>query len=176
MSTVAILGLMIAGCSDQENPSAPKQSSRENSVKPSVAAKRSEAETDLLKQAKESLSKGDLQKAVTALKAAIYVDPKNAEAHLLLARTMMHFKSYEQAIGHFNAVLAQEPNNGEAYFLLSSCYELSGDKDKALKSLAKSITIFKQNKDQENLKRALLSLQSLTKGKVSPEDISSISK
>lgn len=163
------LGALVLSGGCGQNASSPAAS---KPIKTSIPT----AKGDLTRQAKEFLAEGDLPKALPILKTALLANPKDSEAHFLLARVMMLSKNYEQAIAHFNAVIALKPNDADAYLFLAGCYDLSGEKEKAVASVERSIKIYTENRDAKGLKQALTILQGLKAKDISPDDISSVSK
>ena len=149
--------LGLTGCGTQND-----QSKEAKSLTPPVAIRPAvPAVSQELEKGIAYLKDGQAQEAMVSLKNAIAQDPRNTQAHFLLARLYMNVEEYEQAIRHFLAVIQIEPNNGEAYLLIAGCYDLMGNTDAAVSAVEQSLNVFQQNRDEENLTRALAILQVL---------------
>ena len=147
------IGLGSHGCSKQETPPASQEVVSTSEVQNKGKA--------LVQQAEEFLKSANFVEALNSLKVAVQIDPKNADAYFLFARTLMHLQNYEQAINYFNVAIQLDPQNGDAHLLLGGCYDLTGDKEKAIQEVEQSVNIFREERDGENFKRAMAVLQGL---------------
>ena len=150
---LVLVSFLTSSCAKQENPPASQET---------VASSELQNKSKMLvNQAEESLKDGDFTGAINTLKAAVKIDPKNADAYFLFARTLMHLENYDQAINYFNAVIQLDPDNGDAHLLLGGCYDMTGNKEKAIQEVEESVNIFREERDGENFKRAMAVLQGL---------------
>lgn len=148
-----LASLLVYGCAKQESPSA----SHETAASP----ERQNKGKTLITQAEEFLKDGNFIEAISSLKTAIKLDPHNADAYFLFARTLMHVENYSQAINYFNTAIQLDPQNGNAHLLLGGCYDMTGDQQKAIREVEESVNIFREQRDGDNFKRAMTVLQGL---------------
>lgn len=77
----------------------------------------------------------DLSGSVKWLEKALALNPKDATAHLKVAKMFLYLKEYGSALNEINTVLRQDVYNAESYFLKGMVY-------KDLKDTAKAISSF----------------------------------
>ena len=107
------------------------------------------------------LNKSDVASAIHSFNKAIIQNPQDPKPHLILAEVYMHLQKFDYAITNLDRAVVLDPNNGSAYFLRGICRGLGGDRKTAIKDVERSVAIFQQKKDEENFKKALLTLQQM---------------
>ncbi len=73
------------------------------------------------------LDSGDLDQAVEQLENALALNPADADALYLLARTYQERKAYSEAIKYYNQVITLVPDFKEAYQGMADCYQALDD-------------------------------------------------
>ena len=77
-----------------------------------------------------------LEEARASLKEALEIDKNNPAAHYGLGQIALSNRSYEEAIQHFNATLAQAPSANRVHYSLAMAYRGLGDVEKMKAHLA----------------------------------------
>jgi tetratricopeptide (TPR) repeat protein len=80
---------------------------------------------------------GEPMRGVQILLAITREKPDDIPANMLLGRMSIQSGQFEKAIGRFETVLRQEPENKEALYFLAQAWEGKGDKKKAIELLEK---------------------------------------
>jgi tetratricopeptide (TPR) repeat protein len=80
---------------------------------------------------------GEPMKGVQMLLAITREKPDDIPANLLLGRMSIKSGQFDKAIGRYETVLKQEPENREALYFLAQAYEGKGNKQKAIELLEK---------------------------------------
>jgi len=80
---------------------------------------------------------GEPMKGVQLLLAITREKPDDIPANMVLGKMSIQSGQFEKAIGRFETVLKQEPENKEALYFLAQAYEGKGDKKKAIELLEK---------------------------------------
>lgn len=80
---------------------------------------------------------GEPMRGVQILLAITNEKPGDIPANLLLGKMSVQSGQFDKAIGRFETVLKQDPENREALFFLAQAYEGKGDKKKAIEVLEK---------------------------------------
>lgn len=80
---------------------------------------------------------GEPMRGVQILLAITHDKPGDIPANMLLGRMSIQSGQFDKAIGRFETVLKQEPENKEALYFLAQAYEGKGDKKKAIELLEK---------------------------------------
>lgn len=62
-------------------------------------------------------------------------EPNNVPANLMLGQMSIRSGQYDKAIGRFETVLEEQPENTEALYFLAEAYKNKGDKQKAIELL-----------------------------------------
>lgn len=91
------------------------------------------ASADALSDGKQFLLKGDLRYAVVQLRNAVRTDPKNAEAHYLLARTQLELGDAAAAQKEAQDALDRGYDPQKVFPLLASTYLSAGKYDELLR-------------------------------------------
>jgi len=86
---------------------------------------------------------GEPMKGVQILLAVVKENPNDIPANMLLGRMSVRSGQYDKAVGRFETVLKQEPENKEALYFLAQAYSGKGDKKKAIEMLEKCKTLVK---------------------------------
>lgn len=73
----------------------------------------------------------DVTNAEKYINEALQISPNDAEVNYVKAKIDIFNKNYEQAIISLRTVIKDEPENLEAYFLLSAAHEANGESDQA---------------------------------------------
>ncbi len=84
---------------------------------------------------------GEPMRGVQILLAIIREKPDDIPANMLLGRMSVQSGQYDKAIGRFETVLKQEPQNKEAIYFLAMAYQNKGDKPKAIELMEKLKTM-----------------------------------
>jgi tetratricopeptide (TPR) repeat protein len=77
-----------------------------------------------------------LDEAKESFSAALQLDKNNPAAHYGLGQVALASRSYAEAIGHFDATLAQVPSANRVHYSLAMAYRGLGDLEKAKAHLA----------------------------------------
>jgi len=131
------------------------------------------AQKDFIAQGMEYLKNKDIANAIHSFDSAIQQNPTEVENYLVLGEVYMRLQNYGGAVDTLNAAVRVNPNSGDAYYMLGLANALKasqeGDSDLGKASLAqaieaskRSIDIYMQNRDEENFKKAVTFLQTLT--------------
>jgi len=80
---------------------------------------------------------GEPMRGVQILLAITREKPDDIPANLLLGRMSIQSGQFDKAVGRFEVILKQEPENKEALYLLAQAYDGKGDKKKAVELLEK---------------------------------------
>jgi len=80
---------------------------------------------------------GEPMRGVQILLAITREKPDDIPANMLLGRMSIQSGQFDKALGRFETVLKQEPENKEALYFLAQAYEGKGDKKKAIELLEK---------------------------------------
>jgi len=80
---------------------------------------------------------GEPMRGVQILLAITREKPDDIPANMLLGRMSVQSGQFDKAVGRFETVLKQEPDNKEALYFLAQAYEGKGDKKKAIELLEK---------------------------------------
>ena len=80
---------------------------------------------------------GEPMRGVQILLAITRDKPDDIPANMLLGRMSIQSGQFDKAVGRFETVLKQEPENKEALYFLAQAYEGKGDKKKAVELLEK---------------------------------------
>jgi tetratricopeptide (TPR) repeat protein len=80
---------------------------------------------------------GETMQGVQLLLGLTREKPDHIPANLLLGKLSVQSGQYDKAIGRFETVLKQEPQNTEALYFLAEAYKGKGNKDKAIELLEK---------------------------------------
>ena len=118
--------------------------------------------TDYYTEGLKFIEKAAVPEAVQSFQKAIRKNPNDIRAYLILGEVNMRLKNYQGAIDTLKASLNVDPNNGGAYYLLAVSTGLKGDREEAVKYAQRSAVIFKDKKDEENLKKSLTLVQGLS--------------
>src|SRR5579875_2291183 len=79
--------------------------------------------------------------AYTELLRTVQYDPKNLQARLDLGQMLLAGRQYPRAEEQANAILAQDPKNGDAWALKSGIAMANHDRDEALKDIQQALTL-----------------------------------
>lgn len=80
---------------------------------------------------------GETMRGVQILLGITRERPDNIPANLMLGRLSIQSGQYEKALGRFETVLKQEPENTEALYFLAEAYKGMGNKEKAIELFEK---------------------------------------
>jgi tetratricopeptide (TPR) repeat protein len=143
--------LAVYGC----GPSQPE------ATKKDLSEQQKPAEDPYMRAGIAFLQQGDVPEAIRNFDESIKHDPTDPQRYLVLGHTYMRLQNYHRAIDTYNAALRYSQNNGEIYYLLAICYAMIGDETMTKESIEKSIVLFTQARDEENLAKALAFVRSL---------------
>jgi len=150
---VGVLILTLGGCGSPAQK--PHEGTREAGVLPSV-------EVDYIQKGKEHLRQSNVTAAIRNFDEAIKQSPQDLAGYLILGQTYMRLKDYTRAIDTFNAATRVAPDQGQVYLMLAISCSLAGKQDLAVVNAQKSIELFRQQKDEEGFRKAVLFLQGIT--------------
>ena len=125
---------------------------------------RQDIEKKLITNGFEKLKKGDAVTAIKEFDEAIKLNPKDPGGYMVLGQTYMRLKNYQGAIDAFSAASRVAPDQAEIYYLLAVNHGINGDKQAAMQNAEKSIELFKQHKDEQGIKKAIVLWQGLSQG------------
>jgi tetratricopeptide (TPR) repeat protein len=80
---------------------------------------------------------GEPMRGVQILLGIIREKPEDISANMLLGRMSVQSGQFDKAIGRFETVLKNNPQNKEAMFFMAQAFEGKGDKKKAIEMLEK---------------------------------------
>jgi thioredoxin-like negative regulator of GroEL len=80
---------------------------------------------------------GEPMRGVQILLAITRDKPDDIPANMLLGRMSIQSAQFDKAVGRFETILKQEPENKEALYFQAQAYEGKGDKKKAIEILEK---------------------------------------
>ncbi len=90
---------------------------------------------------------GEPMRGVQILLGITREKPDDIPANLLLGRMSIQSGQFDKAVGRFETILKQEPENKEALYYLATAYEGKGDKKKAIELLERLKQLVADNKD-----------------------------
>ena len=102
---------------------------------------------------------GEPMKGVQILLAITREKPDDVPANMLLGRMSIQSGQFDKAVGRFETVLKQEPDNKEALFFLAQAYEGKGDKPKAIEMLEKCKKIVNNPEFSKEIDKRINSLK-----------------
>lgn len=146
--------LMFAGCQPKE--------AADNQQAPDMA-QRQEASRKLTVEAVVLLNQKNYQGSVTALDSAIKFDPTNQEAYMILGQMLIKSGEYVRASDFLDNAAKNFPDNGIIYYMLGIAFKMDGKKLPAMLAARRSMEIFKNANDQENLKMASVLMEEINK-------------
>jgi serine/threonine protein kinase/tetratricopeptide (TPR) repeat protein len=79
--------------------------------------------------------------ATAACERAVNADPQNPDVHVTLGDLRRQTGKYAEAVGEYNATLAQEPNNADAFLGLAETYTAAGNVKEAEAAYLKAIEL-----------------------------------
>jgi tetratricopeptide (TPR) repeat protein len=94
----------------------------------------------LIQTAQQAILEGRYQEAARPLKQALVLDPKNADAHLWLARVLMHLDEGVPAQHHAETARGLSPNPGETLITWAGWLQEMGRVEEALPVLEFALT------------------------------------
>ena len=144
-----VLAFLCHGCGSRQADA--------NAVNPSAGV----SQEDFVKRAEGLLAQKNYDAAVRLFQEIIAKDPNNVQAHFALGQTFMRLESYNNALQQFEAVTNLAPTNNEAFLLLGGCYDLLGDRPKAIELVKKSVEVAQAKRDEEGFKRSVIILQQM---------------
>jgi len=148
-----ILISLLSGCERKSDSSA--------SPSRPPSAQEINLEDNYIQQGVAFLNKSDLPAAIHSFNKAIAQNPQDPKPRMILAEVYIRIKNYEGAVNNLNSVVALQPDNAAAYYFLGICKGLMGDRKTAIENVQRAVAIFQQKKDEENFKKALLTLQQM---------------
>lgn len=80
---------------------------------------------------------GETMQGVQLLLGVTREKPNNIQANLMLGRLSIQSGQFDKALGRFETVLKQEPENTEALYFLAETYKGKGNKQKAIELFEK---------------------------------------
>jgi len=95
----------------------------------------------LVAQGREALKRGDLDAAMSALDAAIALDPASALAMHSRGIVRMMKRDYDGAIADLDKAISIDPGNFEAYRVRGNVWFLKRDRDRAINDFNRAIDI-----------------------------------
>jgi tetratricopeptide (TPR) repeat protein len=81
-------------------------------------------------------TQGYSEKSLGEYRRAVALDPRNPEAHAALAHELMSRQRYPEAVRCLERGVKVAPKDAHMHLMLTSCYRLTGEYEKARKSLA----------------------------------------
>lgn len=152
--------IVCAGCGGpgkQESAQVPNTDYQASEISNSASA----TPSPLIAAGLMDLKKGKIKEALVSFEEAIKQNPRDAQGYIVLGETLMHLKNYERATQMFTMATRVDPQNGKAYYLLATTLGMAGNYNSARVEAAKSIEIFRRNKDANNFRKSLALLQGL---------------
>jgi tetratricopeptide (TPR) repeat protein len=95
-------------------------SSDTGSASPIAISDQKQLVGEKLAEAEALLNSGEFNRAVEVLRAAVKLDPSNAEAHMLLGNTLERIGARSEAIDEYRAAAQNNPNDIVAWRVLAS--------------------------------------------------------
>ncbi len=95
--------------------------------------------------------------AISELRRAVRVHPKNSELHEKLGRILFQQQRYEAALPHLQKAIRKKEEAGELHMLVGNCALSTGRSKAALKSFERCMAIsYRTNEALANIGRALI--------------------
>ncbi|WP_457568019.1 tetratricopeptide repeat protein [Desulfurobacterium sp.] len=88
---------------------------------------------------------GNKDSAVKILNKIVEKEPYNLRNLIQVATSLLDLKEYRKVIPIIERITKLNPDNPNVYFLLGLSYELTGQKEKAVKAYEKSLDLFPEN-------------------------------
>jgi len=123
----------------EQNPSVQNWEAREavSCLEQSIKLAPDDEDTKLALAAGYIEGTGEPMRGVQILLGITREKPGDIPANMLLGRMSVQSGQFDKAVGRFETILKQEPENKEAIFFLIQAYEGKGDKTKAIEQLQK---------------------------------------
>lgn len=121
-------------------PSSPKSGTTEESGSHSESASEGLTPDQRVDEAVMKLESGELppMQAILQIRAVADEHPENVKANFTLGLMSLQTSQYEKAIGRFEKVLEQQPQNTDAHRLLARAHLNLGDSARASESLQRA--------------------------------------
>jgi Tfp pilus assembly protein PilF len=98
---------------------------------------------DFIKKGIQLHDENKYDEAIVAFEMAVKIEPKNSTAHYEMANTYAAMGKYDKSIDHAEKVIKlKNGNEGEAYTILGTAYDLSKKPKKAIKAYEDGIKAF----------------------------------
>ena len=95
--------------------------------------------------------------AISELRRAVRVHPRNSELHEKLGRILFQQQRYEAALPHLQKAIRKSEDSGELHMLVGNCALSTGRSKAALKSFERCMAIsYRSNEALANIGRALI--------------------
>ncbi len=150
---LVVFVVFIVGCGSNTKE---KQSSS-----PQVSSKSQQ----YIAQGMKFLNNKEVLKAIKSFDMAIKSDPANPENYIFLSEVYLKLKAPDRAIDTLRAATRVSPKNPEVQYLLATSLGIrwkDEDKQAAIEAAKKSVELFVQAKNQDQFKKAVVLLKSLT--------------
>jgi tetratricopeptide (TPR) repeat protein len=102
---------------------------------------------------------GEPMRGVQILLAITRDKPNDIPANMLLGRMSIQSGQFEKAVGRFETILKQEPDNRDALYFLAQAYKGTGDKKRAVELLEKCKAIANNPEVSKELEQQINSLK-----------------
>jgi tetratricopeptide (TPR) repeat protein len=97
---------------------------------------------EFIEKGVELTDAGHFAEAVAQYEAALKLEPKNSTAHYEIANTLVAMEKYDAAIDHAETIIKlKSGNEGLAYTILGTSYDLLGKPKKAIKAYEEGIKV-----------------------------------
>jgi tetratricopeptide (TPR) repeat protein len=113
------------------------------------------------KQGLNNLQAGAFHDAIAAFDRALQIDPYHAGALYNRAKTEIELGKLREAIVDLDCLLQTVPTHATAYFYRAQCFEKLGDRDLARSDCQQAASLYQEQKQVANYKKAIAYLQQL---------------
>lgn len=100
-----------------------------------------------MKKGQEMYAAKNFDKARVEFSNVLQIDPKDIEAHFMLAETLSELKDYRGAAGHYLRVIEDDPKHVKARVKMGELYLVSGAPDKVEEMVEQIVTLDPKNPD-----------------------------
>lgn len=166
LAVIAVL--VVTGCdSAKETAKEPSMSKKET-----AAGAPESAPSEAYRQGMQYLEDGQVNEAIQSFAQAIQENPMDPEAYMILGQLYLRMENYGEAVQALSAAARVAPDRGDVFYFLSLAHGFNGDMEMARQSAQMSVSIFSEQRDQENFARSVALLQSLNRAGTGADAVS----
>jgi tetratricopeptide (TPR) repeat protein len=145
---IAAICPVFSGCSPKTIPIDSKLAKTMTDVEAQKSENSKAGMYYMIIEGEDAILRGDIERARSAFNAVVRVDPKNAQAHQMLARIAIHDGDFKAALQHAREAHDLDPANTQNSIVLAGLYAATGELDEAIRVYTE---IIKRTPDNEEI-------------------------